>query len=48
MAVFTEGSVQDQIKIQIEALPNHVYSYSIYLIDIYNNVSEPAHFVVRT
>lgn len=48
IGVFTEGSVQDQIKIQIEALPNHVYSYTIYLIDVYGNVSEPTHLIVRT
>ena len=46
--VFSEGSVQDQIKIQIEARPNHVYSYTIYLFDVYGNVSIPAHLVVRT
>ena len=46
--IFSEGSVQDQIKIQVEALPNHVYSYTIYLLDVYGNVSEPAHFVART
>lgn len=46
--VFSEASVQDQIKIQVEALPNHVYAYTFYLIDVYENISEPAHFVVRT
>lgn len=46
--VFSESSVQDQIKIQVEALPNHVYAYTIYLFDVYGNFSEPAHFVVRT
>ena len=29
-AVFSEGSVQDLIKMQVEALPNHVYSFAIY------------------
>ena len=46
--VFSEGSVQDLIKIQIEALPNHVYSYTFYLFDVYGNVSAPTHLVVRT
>lgn len=46
--IFNEASVQDQIKIQTEALPNHVYAYTIYLFDVYGNISEPAHFVVRT
>lgn len=48
MAVFTEGSIQEKIKIQVEALVNHTYSYSIYLIDVYGNVSEPTNFIVRT
>jgi hypothetical protein len=48
IGVFTEGSVQDLIKIQMEALPNHVYSYTIYLIDVYGHVSEAKHFIVHT
>lgn len=48
IGVFSEGSVQEQIKIQIEARPAHVYSYTIYLIDVYGKVSTPAHLVVRT
>ena len=47
-AIFSEGSVQDLIKIQIEALPNHIYSFAIYIIDVYGNISEPTNFVVRT
>ena len=47
-AVFSEGSVQDLIKMQVEALPNHVYSFAIYIIDVYGNISEPATFIVRT
>lgn len=47
-AIFSESSVQDLIKIQVPALPNHIYSYSIYLIDVYGNVSAPAHFIART
>lgn len=47
-AVFSEGAVQDLIKMQVEALPNHVYSFSIYLMDVYGNISEPASFIVRT
>lgn len=46
--IFSESSVQDQIKIQVETLPNHVYAYTIYLFDVYGNISKPAHFVVRT
>ena len=46
--IFSESSVQNQIKKQIEVLPNHIYSFTIYLIDVYNNVSEPVHFIVRT
>lgn len=48
IGVFTEGSVQEQIKIQLEALPNHLYSYTIYLIDVYGHISEPTHLTVRT
>ena len=48
IGIFSESSMQDQIKIQVEALPNHVYSYTIYLFDVYGNISQPAHFVVRT
>ena len=47
-AVFSESSVQDLIKMQIEALPNHTYSFAIYLVDVYGNMSEPATFIVRT
>lgn len=48
VAIFSESSVQDEIKIQVEALSNHVYSYTIYLFDVYQGVSEPVHLVVRT
>lgn len=48
VAVFNEASVQEKIKIQTVALPAHIYSYSVYLIDVYGNISKPAHFVVRT
>jgi hypothetical protein len=48
VGIFSEGSVQDQIKIQVEGLTNHVYSYTIYLFDVYGNISKPAHFVART
>lgn len=47
-AVFSESSVQDLIKMQIEALPGHTYSFAIYLVDVYGNMSEPATFIVRT
>ena len=47
-SVFSESSVQDYIKMQIEALPNHVYSFAIYIFDVYGNVSKPATFIVRT
>ena len=46
--VFSESSVQDFIKMQIEALPNHVYSFTVYLLDIYKNISEPVHFTITT
>lgn len=46
--IFSEASVQEEIRMQVEALPNHVYSYTIYLFDVYGNVSAPAHFVATT
>lgn len=46
--VFSESSVQEQIKLQVEAIPNHVYACTIYLFDVHGNVSSPAHFVIRT
>jgi hypothetical protein len=48
IAVFSESSVQDLIKMQVPGLPNHIYSFSIYLIDVYGNMSAPAHFIART
>lgn len=47
-AVFSEGSVQDKIKIQIGALSAHVYTYTIYTFDTYEKMSEPCNFVVTT
>lgn len=46
--IFSESSVQDYINKQIQALSNHVYSFTIYLVDIYGNKSEPAQFVITT
>ena len=46
--IFSEASTQDEIKIQMEALPNHIYAFTIYLFDVYGNVSEPVQFVART
>lgn len=48
VAIFSESSVQDQIKIQVEALPNHEYSFTIYLFDVYGHCSEPICFTVTT
>lgn len=48
IAVFSEGSTQDYIKIQAESLPVRNYMYTVYLIDVYGKVSEPCDFVVRT
>ena len=46
--VFSEASVQEEIKIQVRANPAHTYSISIYLIDVYNNYSDPVHMVVKS
>lgn len=48
VAIFSEASVQDFIKIQMYAGIGHKYSFTMYLIDVYNNVSEPMHFVITT
>ena len=48
IGIFSESSVQNFIKMQIEALPNHIYSFTVYLLDIYKNISEPIHFTVAT
>lgn len=47
-AVFSEGSVQSTINMQCEALPNHVYSFTVYIVDVYGNTSKPAQFQVTT
>lgn len=48
IAIFNEASVQDLIKIQVQATSNHVYSFTFYTFDTYGNYSEPIHFVIRT
>lgn len=48
LAVFSEGSTQDYIKIQVESKPARQYLYSIYLMDIYGNISAPCDFLVNT
>lgn len=48
IAIFSEGSPQDKIKWQMEALPNHQYSFTFYLVDVYGNISSPAHIVITT
>lgn len=47
-AVFNEASTQETIKKQVKMSPAHVYSFSVYLIDVYEHVSEPVNFIVRT
>lgn len=47
IGVFSEGSVQDTIRIQLEAHPAHNYKYTIYLLDVYGNVSDPAFLFVE-
>ena len=47
-AVFSEASMQNEIKFQIKASPAYTYSITFYLIDVYNNYSEPVHIVVTT
>ena len=48
IAIFGENSVQDAIKIQVAAELNTKYNYTIYLIDVYENISNPTSFSVTT
>lgn len=48
LAVFNEASVQEKIKKQVKMLPAHVYSFSIYMCDVYGHWSDPVDFIVRT
>ena len=48
LSVFSETSTQDYINIQISAVPGNLYTFDIYLIDVYYNISEPYHYVLET
>lgn len=48
VAVFGESSVQDLIKMQIPAVSGRKYTFTIYLIDVYSNVSAPTSFAIAT
>ena len=48
IAVFSEASVQEQIKMQVEAMPAHIYSFTFYLIDVYGKFSDPVHVKIMT
>lgn len=47
-AVFGENSVQNVIKMQISAVPGTRYTFTVYLVDVYGNVSAPTSFAVTT
>ena len=47
LSVFSEGSVQDMIKIQIPASAGHTYTFDIYLVDVYGNHNNGIHYIVR-
>ena len=48
LSVFSEGSKQETINIQVSAVSGNVYSIDVYLIDVYRNISENTHYVVET
>ena len=48
LSVFSETSVQENINIQISGNTGNTYVFDIYLIDVYQNVSEPSHYVINT
>ena len=48
LAVYSESSIQDTINIQISGVVGNLYVFDIYLIDVYQNVSENKHYVLET
>lgn len=40
-AVFSESSTQDKIKMEIDVFPGTAYKITVYLFDVYGNVSAP-------
>ena len=48
VAVFNESSVQDTIKMQVPATLARKYTFTVYLIDVYGNISAPTSFAVAT
>ena len=48
LAVYSESSIQDTINIQISGVVGNLYVFDIYLIDVYQNVSENTHYVLET
>lgn len=41
-AIFSETSTQDEIKMEIDAHPGTAYKITVYLFDVYGNVSAPS------
>ena len=48
LAVYSEASIQETINIQISASAGNLYVFDIYLIDVYQNVSENTHYIIET
>jgi hypothetical protein len=48
VSVFAETSIQENINMQISAVPGNKYVFDIYLIDVYNHVSDNCHYVLET
>ena len=48
ISVFSETSIQENINIQISGTTGNTYVFDIYLIDVYQNVSKPSHYVINT
>lgn len=48
LSVYSESSIQDTINIQISASVGNVYVFDIYLIDVYQNISENTHYIKET
>lgn len=48
LSVFSESSIQDTINIQVSGVTGNLYVFDIYLIDVYQNVSQNTHYILET
>ena len=48
ISVFAETSIQENINMQISAVPGNKYVFDIYLIDVYCHISDNCHYILET